>query len=289
MSGSSEDRRLEIAAVLDEVLVCRDELSKATVPGPGSAAEHDLAHLTADLTRAVNRQIALIDLWMVVSTDQLHGLGVLIREGTTVFSLFPLIRSILEHSTAVIWVLGGEPNSRPVKASLLALRGQEELAKAASRLGGKGSPTHRDAKQRLDGLREEVRQEFGPLELEPLTINDQRLLSPTELVAHYGRLWGDERQWTGAYDYLCGTATHPALNAREYFDGEDPMGSGPAISADLLNRLLRIALVPYLKALEYVSSYLGLPAEPRELYVDRLNAVFGDVLVWPEPQDETEG
>src|SRR4051812_9762470 len=130
MSDSSEDRRLEIAAVLDEALVCRDELSKATVPGVGSAAEHDLANLTAELTRAVNRQIALVDLWMVVSTDQVHGLAVLIREGTTVFSLFPLIRSILEHSAAVIWVLGDEPNSRPVKASLLALRGQEELAKA---------------------------------------------------------------------------------------------------------------------------------------------------------------
>jgi hypothetical protein len=88
MSDPSEDRRLEIAAVLDEVLVCREELSKATVPGLRSAAEHDLAHLTPELTRAVNRQIALIDLWMVVSTDQLHGLVVLIREGTTVFSLF---------------------------------------------------------------------------------------------------------------------------------------------------------------------------------------------------------
>jgi hypothetical protein len=70
------------------------------------------------------------------------------------------------------------------------------------------------------------------------------------------------------------------LSGFEYF--------GPAgieIKPDTLNRLLRSAIVPYIKALEYFSSYMGWSCAPIDEYIDRVNAVLGPTMRTPEPGD----
>jgi hypothetical protein len=96
--------------------------------------------------------------------------------------------------------------------------------------------------------------------------------------------WGDSREWVGVYDYLCGTANHPSLHAVEYFDWTNP-AAGAQIPHHLLNRLLRAALVPYLKALEYLCAYMGWSTELLDAYIDRVNAVLGTVLHSPAAEE----
>ena len=248
-------------------------------PGPDSAAEHELT-VAGVSSRAVERLIACVDLWTLVAGDQLYGLSLLVRDGQTVFSLFPLLRSVLEHATWVIWALDdtATPRLRAARASLAALRSAEALNKAASGMGGRGSTTQEATKARFTQLREEVQAEFGSLQLEPLQLEDERLAGPTEVIAHFGERWGNPREWIGIYDYLCATATHPSLSPYEYFDPTNADSAGAEVSADLLSRLLRAALVPYLKSLEALAAYMGWPTEPLDAYIDRANAVLGTVL-----------
>lgn len=267
-----------IADLLAGARVMREALLQPE-PGPDSAAEHELATARGS-SRAVERLIACADLWTLVGGDQLYGVSLLVRDGGTVFSLFPLLRSVIEHSTSVFWILDDtvSPRRRAARASLAALRSAEELNKAASRMGGKGSETHQATKARFKQLREDVQAEFGSLQLEPLQLENESLASPTDVIEHFGERWGDPREWIGMYDYLCATATHPSLSPYEYFNPTRADSVGAEVSADLLNRLIRAALVPYLKALEALAAYMGWPTEPLDVYIDRANDVLGTVL-----------
>jgi hypothetical protein len=271
----------EIADVLAEARVVRQTVLRPE-PAEDSPASHDLSTTPTASVAAVRRLITCADLWTLIAADQLFGVSLLVRNGETVFSLFPLLRSIVEHGASVAWVLddGADARTRTARASLAALRSQEELAKAASRMGGKGSETHQDAKARLKQLRADVEAEFGSLDLSPLQIANETLASPTDLVERFGHRWGEAREWVGVYDYFCGTANHPSLNAVEYFDRTNP-SAGAQIPPDLLNRLLRAALVPHLKALEYLCAYMGWSTEPVDAYIDQINAALGTVLQSP--------
>jgi hypothetical protein len=186
---------------------------------------------------------------------------------------------VIEHSASVIWTLDPTiaPRMRAARASLAALRSAEELNMAASHMGGKGSETQQAAKGRLMQLRADVQTEFGSLQLEPLQVEGETLASPTDVIEHFGERWGDPREWRGVYEYLCATATHPSLSPYEYFDPAKE-GAGAEVSADLLNRLLRAAIVPYLKSLEALAAYMGWPTQPLDAYIDRANAVLGPGL-----------
>ena len=282
MTEREQSNRLdEIADVLAEASAVRQAVLQPE-PAEDSPASHDLGAAPEASVAAVRRLITSADLWTLIAADQLFGVSLLVRNGETVFSLFPLLRSIVEHGASVAWVLddSADTRTRTARASLSALRSQEELAKAASRMGGKGSETHQDAKARLKQLRADVEAEFGSLDLNPLALANETLARPTDLVERFGQRWGEEREWVGVYDYLCGTANHPSLNAVEYFDRTNPT-VGAQIPPDLLNRLLRAALLPHLKALEYLCAYMGWSTEPVDVYIDQINAVVGTVLQSP--------
>jgi len=101
--------RDEIADVLAEARVVREALLQAE-PGDDSQATHELAVAPERSVNAVKRLIAIADLWTLVAGDQLYGLSLLVRDGTTVFSLFPILRSVFEHSASVAWVIWDEPH-----------------------------------------------------------------------------------------------------------------------------------------------------------------------------------
>jgi hypothetical protein len=130
------ERLAEIAGVLAEARVVRQALLQPE-PAAESPAKHELSTAPEASVAAVKRLITSADLWTLVAADQLFGLSLLVRNGETVFSLFPILRSIVEHGASVAWILDDESDAhtRAARASLAALRSQEELAKAASRMG----------------------------------------------------------------------------------------------------------------------------------------------------------
>lgn len=261
-------------------------------PGPESLAKYELDHAVEAFgsTMPIERLIHCVDLWTVITSDQLYGLSRLIHDGTTVFPIFPILRSVIEHSAWIAWVLDDQCDARKraARASLAVLRSQEELHKAASRMGGKGTPTEQAAKGRLKQTRLDTGQEFGSLILDPLQLDGNPIPSPTDVIESFGTRWGDAREWMGMYDYLCGTANHPSLNADEYFDLSDPAHPIAHISDDLLNRLLRAGLVPYLKSLEYFCGYMGWPTTGLDAYIDRVNDTLGVVLRTPDQGPDSQ-
>jgi hypothetical protein len=259
----------EIADLLAAARDARDAMSQPT-PGADSPAEHELsapAHPEYAPKAAVERLIASVDLWTIVASDQLYGLSTILRDGASAFGIFPLLRSVVEHSALVAWSLDDEmtPRVRAARASLSAILSAQNLHKAASYMGGRGSETQQAAKARMKQLKRDVEAEFGSLQLDPLELEGESVATPTVTLRHFGGRWGDPREWEGIYDYLYSTGTHP--------------------SPDTLNRLLRSAIVPYIKALEYFCSYMGWSGAQIDAYIDRVNAVLGPTMRTPEPGD----
>lgn len=145
-------------------------------------------------------------------------------------------------------------------------------------MGGSGSETHKGIKIRLRQTRAAIAGEFGTLGTDNRELDGERLPRPSEVVEHFGRRWGDARQWTGIYDYLCATANHPSLNPLEYFAVVTPPSPSSSIPPDLLGRLTRAALVPFLKALEHYARYMGWSSDLVDHYIDEVNEVLGEVL-----------
>ena len=272
-------------AVADLLVAGRDLRDRLIQPMPAvdSPVQYELDSL-GSLTPAVERLVATVDLWSMVASDQVYGLSLMVRDQRTVFSLFPVLRSVIEHSTRITFLLDTEAiaNVRLARAGLDALRSADEMAKAASRMGGKGSPTHEEAKTTRVTLRAKIAEEFGTLVIDPLSLEGEELASPTRVVERFGERFGPSaRLWSGVYDYFCSTANHPTLSGYEYFDKQAP-AAGAQVAPEYLERLVRSALVPYMRALESYTTYMGWPVEAVWAYVDRVN----DVLM-PLPGETT--
>jgi hypothetical protein len=272
--------RNAIAALLSEALDVRTAVHLG-VPEPGSVAAAELRAPELPL-RAIERVIRCADLWTNIAGDHLRGIGTLVADGTNVFGVFPLTRSALEHATSIAWVMDDEASTRrrAVRAALADIHSEMEMNAAVRRMAGKESDEARSRKARLRELRDEVQQDFGNLELEPeVSIDGETAARPTAIVERFGDRWGDARQYVGMYDYLCATANHPSFSAFEYFDISDPLNPAARISDEVLGKLVRVGLVPYLKSLEYFAGYMGWSSNAVWAYASRAAAVLEEDIL----------
>jgi len=162
---------------------------------------------------------------------------------------------------------------RAARAALVALHSQEEQLKAVSRWSGRSSVTTREQRARLKAERQEIQDEFGTLELDPLRLEGEQYASPTDVMKHFGAREGDARVWQGTYDYLCATANHPGLSATEYFEVVD--GRPRATMAnEFLRRFLTPCFTAWVRALEVWAVYSGWSREPVDEFLDRLHSVI---------------
>ena len=272
------------ALLLDAPLVRSKVVARD--PAPDSMAEWDLAACKKDIGTAapVERVILCADLWTSIAANQLMGIGVLLYRRDTLFATFPILRSVIEHGAATTWVMDDKIDSREraKRAALAALRSEEEMVKVSAKLGGRGTDTNKAAKAQFRALREAIKVEFGDLvESGGWSIDGVSLPKPTEMIEHFGGRWGDARQWSGMYDYFCATANHPSLSAFEYATLDGSGSSGFTASLDMVQRLVRAALVPYLKSMEYLCAYMGWDRSALDTYIDRINEVLGGVLSDP--------
>ncbi len=248
-------------------------------PDQESAARDDMkaAVQRLDDDEIVKRIIRLADLWMLLVADLLGGIGLLLRDRTTVFPVFPLLRAAIEHAAWVCWILDPRVGSRDRarRAALSLLRSDEEIVGVVKRWAGPGSAEYRSTKERLKATRDAVRREFGDLDPDKNTIEGHRNATPTEVVQHLGSCMdGDDREWRGTYDYLCGTATHPSQNAYEFFELDADGRPHLALTDDFVNRLARIGSAVFLHSLSHYVSYLGWRDSPLRAYQERVSTVL---------------
>ena len=229
----------------------------------------------------VRRVIRAVDLWTSIAADQLHGVAVLYEAGDTVFSFFPIMRSVIEHSAACTWILDPSRSSldRAARAAVVHLESATAVLPAVSHMGGgKGTPQFRAAKAARKRLFAEIKAEF-PNETsldEPIAVNGVRRASPTDIVAGLGEDDIRRTEWGGIYDFLCCTATHPNLTAFEFYEF-GPDGSVSAQADDeFVRRFLRAGCSAYNDALRHVVSYCGWPADAIEEFVDGIEEFLGE-------------
>jgi hypothetical protein len=115
-------------------------------PDPESVATHDLDEAARAIGTAapIERLIHCVDLWSVIASEELYGLSLMIRDGTSGFPIFPILRSIIEHAAWIAWVLDNDSSSRQraARAALAVLRSQEAVMKLAGRMGDKKPPEY---------------------------------------------------------------------------------------------------------------------------------------------------
>ena len=254
----------EIASFLDDVRLARRKLPRADLPLDSMATHYaELALAERGTTAITDRVIVLADLWTLVAAEQLASMAALIRAGEHVFGLFPLARSVVEHSAAVVWVLAPDLSveQRCARAALAIDRSNEELVTASAHLADKSNETYKARRAAMRELREQVVTEFPDytdLAASPKTIAGETPVSPTALVRHFAEAAGfNPREWEGIYDYLCAAANHPTLAAFEFFSEEGQSGHLPTMSEDFLDRLIRAVISPCLMALQGYAAYCG--------------------------------
>jgi hypothetical protein len=274
----------DIAEFLDEIRVVRRKLTRPDIPAESPAAHY--AALTEEergTAALTDRVVILADLWTLIAGEQLSSIAALLRAGEFVFGIFPLARSVIEHSTAVVWVL--DPTctveERCARAALAMDRSNEELVTASAHLSSKQNETYKARRGVMRQHRADVVAQFPDgtdLDAHPRSVAGQALMSPTDLVKHFAESAGyDAREWEGIYDYLCAAANHPTLAAFEFFAETSDRGHLPIMSQDFLERLVRAVLAAYLMALQRYAAYCDwdeaavqeLRGRSEELFPDR--------------------
>jgi hypothetical protein len=165
--------RTELADLLAGAAVCRDKLPIKTMT---SRSRSEVEFTTADpsFAPAIGRLVRSVDLWTMIATDHLAGIALILRSGTSLFSIFSIFRSVVEHSAYVVWVLDDQVDARTraARAALVELDGQAHLLGAATLLAGKGSETRtshraygrrRPANPVVGRLRQSARKPLGEL------------------------------------------------------------------------------------------------------------------------------
>lgn len=226
----------------------------------------------------IRRVIRVADLWTLIAADQIHGLALLYEAGDSMFSVFPIVRSIIEHSAACTWVL--DPScatpERAARAAVYHLESATAMLPAASHMGGgKGTGAFKSARAVLVELRAKILAEFpNDTTIDPIKVNGVTRASPTAIVAGLGQDEVSRKEWSGIYDYLCCTATHPNLSAFEFFGVAGNGLVSCQLSDDFAKKLLRAGCAAFNEALRHVVSYCGWPAEAIEEFVDGIDRVF---------------
>jgi len=291
MSGARQQVGLELEAWLDEVA---DVLAEAREVRHRTASDLMSRSSPAALElHALENQFGsdepgqrihrFAQGWMVVAGDHMAGIAALCRAREVVFAPSPLVRAVVEYCGRVVWLLDPKirPDQRLGRALVDELFSAEELCTAASHLGGKGSAPHQSARSALKDLRAEILNWFpdavvtqGPKDW---SIAGERFLSPTAAIEQFGERWGDSRQWVGTYDGLS-SHTHPGAAIFEFFAIDDDGDVVATTDREAVEKLVRMAVVPYYQALRHLIAYCKWPTQEFDHWEEQLKGVLSGLI-----------
>jgi hypothetical protein len=286
--ATAHDGLFALADVLAAARSLRTEVFRAD-PSPHSTAAHDLQECEQTLgTRGpVLRTVVCGDLWTAIAADQLYDVSLLIRDGTTGFGIFPLLRSVVEHSTLAVWVVDERVTGliRGARSAVCVRRSAEGQTASMSHVYGRDSDNFRNARANLKRIQQEIQSEKASLTEPGLDAAYEKPPLPTEVVIDYGARLGNPDVWQGVYDYLCGMATHPSLDALSLAGiTAEGRSSGFTLTPRLIRSVAPYAVRPYIAAISRLGEYLGWEwRKPVEAYLDRFNSVVTD-----DPREQAE-
>lgn len=234
-------------------------------PGPsmGSQARRDHQEgVNRGVPSGSDRVIYCGDCWTVVTANQLGSLATLINIDRPGFAIYPVLRSVIEHSAWLCWMLdeSATPYQRLCRANLAYLNTGKGRVATAALIYGAHSEMHDTASQDYEALLSDLRGSFVDINTgRNLCIDGERLPAATQIVRHMGELMGNSDRWNGVYKFLCQMANHPTLSVSEVLVLQDDLVLEIRISHDTLSQNLLSALNPYLWSLNYLCAYLGWP------------------------------
>lgn len=231
-------------------------------PAPGSMGESDISVITRELgseTPGV-RLYELANFWLLLAAEHLRGVGVLIKEGKSWPSMFPLMRSSIELCGGAVWLInqGSTPVERGARAAVAVLDGAERRIEVEGKFA-KGSKAFQAAKQHRNELVALLRTEFGSDEVtvSPCIVRGVPTPTPTTFVASLAERGPDLRTWEGIYALLCGLGVHPTTSFSGHLGQVEPLRAELSISDEQLLRYLKALLHPFLLAFGAVASSMG--------------------------------
>lgn len=220
--------------------------------------------------------------YLEIAAAHLGGMATLYRAGEVTFPPLPVARSVIEHSSRVLWVLGDAPAGYAdmLARAYLETFDSAQYAKAtAGQLGSKQDANHEAAKRRWKTIRSRAIAAFPGTTAEDLsegprgrTLGGQVFRGPTDGVKWMFKLLADRaggsvtvEQALGAYGLLS-SGTHPSLELvrrlRIPVDHGDHLGFDLRADTVLLEWFLTVALVPFYNALSYVIGFYDADRAP---------------------------
>ncbi|MGD9998010.1 MAG: hypothetical protein AB7L17_16900 [Ilumatobacteraceae bacterium] len=272
---------MELVDYIDAIRAARRRLSGQDVASGSTAAyDREVAKNHTGSYLPMDRVLGLADLWTLIAADHLQSIATLVRSGTYAFGLFPLGRSVIEHSTATRWIL--DPNvtgyTRCARAALAVDRSMEQAVGVASKIAGKSSEGYRTKRAILRQHRATVAAEFPEgtdLQASPKTVGNEALLGPTELVEHYAVQTGDDpRESIGVYSWFCCVANHPTAAAYEMYDDVATVGFRPGHTPEFMRRVMPSIVAPCISAVQAHALYCGWDCDEIEGVAAKWSEVF---------------
>lgn len=289
----AEQCRISFLATADESLWQPREGSPAA-RAKIILSQRDPAVSSADMSAGFDLVSEVVVTYLEIAAAHLGGLAALYRAEELIFPPLPVARSVVEHSSRVLWVLGDSPIRNVdilARAYLETFASAEATKAAASRLGSKQDENYLAAKWRWTEVRRRAIATFPEATAEDLsesapgrTLAGQRFLGPEAgvewmfgLLARSAGSSLSGSQARGVYGLLS-SGTHPSLDLARQF--RDPVNRGDHVEFTLrvnsthLQRLLTTAVATFYNALSYVIDFYGADRSPH----DRLTATIEKAL-----------
>jgi hypothetical protein len=258
---------------------CADLRDIVFAAGPGpthpsrATRDFDEYELKDAYPETSDRIIVCCDYWTIVTADQLKSLATIVGTGAPGFGTYPIMRSVIEHSAWICWILDEKCTAlqRIARANLAYLNTAKQRINTATLIYGPESDMKKSARSDYQRFRDEIKKSFADVTLAPImTIEKEVLPSPKEIINHVGTVLGNQRQWKGVYKFFCEMANHPTLNVAEIIQPGSEGYSVIRIPPITLAQNVSATIGPYLWSLHYICAYLGWPSGP-------LDAMFDEV------------
>jgi hypothetical protein len=173
------------------------------------------------------------------------------------------------------------PQKRFARVLLEELLSAEEVCKAASHLGGKGSEPHKIAREELTDVRQQAHVVDPRATVidspKNWTIAGETLSSATATAASFGDRWGDARLSEGVYDALS-AYSHPTLLGLDFYkiiDGKAVLTT----DRETIDKFVSHALIPYYQALRHHMAYNGWRSDEFDKWEADVMVVFPGMIV----------